>query len=41
MFVGYLGHKGSFTHGVASHAFLNDELIPYESLTELLKAFEQ
>lgn len=41
MLVGYLGPKGSFTHGVASHAFLNDELIPYESLTELLKAFEQ
>ena len=40
MFVGFLGPKGSFTHNVAFHAFPEADLLPFENITEVIKAYE-
>ncbi|MFQ7255576.1 MAG: prephenate dehydratase [Streptococcus sp.] len=40
MFVAYLGPKGSFTHHVALESFEDGELRPYDSITEVMKAYE-
>ncbi|MBY5034782.1 prephenate dehydratase [Streptococcus gallolyticus] len=41
MRIAYLGPRGSFTHHVASQAFSQDELVPFQTITEVIKAFEQ
>ncbi|RKV76666.1 MAG: prephenate dehydratase [Streptococcus sp.] len=40
MLVGYLGPKGSFSHQVAQKAFPKADLIPYQTITEVIKAYE-
>ena len=40
MLVAYLGPKGSFTHHVALESFEDGELRPYDSITEVMKAYE-
>lgn len=40
MLVGYLGPKGSFSHQVAQKAFPKADLIPYHTITEVIKAYE-
>ena len=40
MFVAYLGPKGSFTHHVALESFEDGELRPYDSIAEVMKAYE-
>ena len=40
MLVGYLGPKGSFSHQVAQKAFPKADLIPYLTITEVIKAHE-
>ncbi len=40
MFVGFLGPKGSFTYNVAFHAFPEADLLPFENITEVIKAYE-
>ena len=40
MLVGYLGPKGSFTHDVATHSFPTSERIAYETITDVIKAYE-
>lgn len=40
MRVGYLGPKGSFTYQVAKMSFPNEELISFETITEVIKAYE-
>ncbi|KXT79572.1 prephenate dehydratase [Streptococcus panodentis] len=40
MLVGYLGPKGSFSHHVAQKAFPQDDLVPYQNITEVMKAYE-
>lgn len=41
MLVGYLGPKGSFSHQVAQKAFPKADLIPYQTITEVIKAYEK
>lgn len=40
MKIGFLGPKGSFSHHVAQQAFPDQDLVPYENITEVIKAFE-
>lgn len=40
MTVGYLGPSGSFTHNVALTAFPKAELRPFDTITEVIKAYE-
>ena len=40
MLVGYLGPKSSFSHQVAQKAFPKADLIPYQTITEVIKAYE-
>ena len=40
MLVGYLGPKGSFTHDVATHSFPTSERIAYQTITDVIKAYE-
>ena len=41
MYVAYLGPKGSFTHQVAQEAFKKAALLGFESITEVIKAYEE
>ncbi|MGT2910749.1 prephenate dehydratase [Streptococcus cameli] len=41
MHVAYLGPKGSFTHHVAQQAFPRENLLPFPTITEVMKAYEQ
>lgn len=41
MKVAYLGPSGSFTHSVAKQAFVEEALTPYDSITAVIKAYEQ
>lgn len=38
--IGFLGPEGSFSHTVTLHAFPNDNLRPFETITEVIKSFE-
>ena len=40
MKIAYLGPSGSFTHNVALHAFPAADLLPFENITEVIKAYE-
>ncbi|MGT2845848.1 prephenate dehydratase [Streptococcus massiliensis] len=40
MFVAFLGPKGSFSHHVAQKAFPHETLLPYQNITEVIKAYE-
>ena len=40
MFVAFLGPKGSFSHHVAQAAFPEADLLPYQNITEVMKAYE-
>lgn len=40
MKVGYLGPSGSFTHNVAVQVFSEESLVPYSTITEVIKAYE-
>lgn len=41
MQIAYLGPKGSFSHQVAQKAFPKDTLVGYETITEVMKAYER
>lgn len=41
MYIGFLGPRGSFTHQVAHQAFPTAELVPYDTITEVMKAVEK
>ncbi|MBF0786902.1 MULTISPECIES: prephenate dehydratase [unclassified Streptococcus] len=41
MYIGFLGPRGSFTHQVAHQTFPAAELVPYDTITEVMKAVEQ
>lgn len=41
MKVGYLGPSGSFTHNVAIKAFLEANRMPFATITEVIKAYEE
>lgn len=41
MIVGYLGPSGSFTHNAALSAFPLAELRPFDTITEVIKAYEK
>lgn len=41
MTVAYLGPSGSFTHSVAKRVFAEEDLVPYDSITAVIKAYEQ
>lgn len=41
MKVGYLGPSGSFTHNVALHAFSKENLIPFDTITDVIKAYKE
>ena len=40
MKVAFLGPKGSFSHHVAQEAFPQADLVPYQNITEVMKAYE-
>lgn len=40
MKIAYLGPSGSFTHNVALSAFPQADLVPFETITEVLKAYQ-
>ena len=40
MRVAFLGPKGSFSHHVAQEAFPQADLVPYQNITEVMKAYE-
>ncbi len=40
MQVAYLGPRGSFTHQVAQQAFPTEDLQAFETITEVIKAYE-
>lgn len=40
MKVAYLGPSGSFTHSVAQQTFAEEALVAYDSITEVIKAYE-
>lgn len=40
MFIAFLGPKGSFSHHVAQAAFPDATLVPYQNITEVIKAYE-
>lgn len=40
MKIAFLGPRGSFSHHVAQAAFPNEDLVPYQNITEVMKAYE-
>lgn len=40
MYVGFLGPEGSFSHNVALSGFPEADLLPYGTITEVIKAYE-
>ena len=39
MKIAFLGPRGSFSHHVSQAAFPNEDLVPYQNITEVMKAY--